>query len=64
MYKRQNVHCPTDEEDEDIKAEFYQLLEKIYHTTPKNDIKLIMGDMNAKIGKEDAYLSLIHISRP
>ena len=46
-----NVHCLTDEKDEDIKAEFYQLLEKIYDTAPKNDIKLIMGDMNAKIGK-------------
>ena len=54
-----NVHCPTDEKDEDIKAEFYQLLEKIYDTAPKNDIKLIMGDMNAKIGKEDAYLGTI-----
>jgi hypothetical protein len=34
-------------------------LEQIYNETPKNDIKIILGDFNAKIGKEQLFKPII-----
>ena len=45
-----NAYAPKNKED-DIKEEFYQILEHTYNTTPSNDIKLILGDLNTKLGK-------------
>jgi hypothetical protein len=35
-----------------IKDQFYNILEKTYEECPKFDIKICLGDFNAKIGKE------------
>lgn len=35
--------------------EFYQELEKVYHGSP-NDVKIILGDLNAQIGTESFTL--------
>ncbi|XP_072403142.1 uncharacterized protein [Diabrotica undecimpunctata] len=50
-----NIYCPTDEQEQHTKESFYQQLEIVYDNAPKNDIKVIMGDMNAKIGKEPQF---------
>jgi len=49
-----NVHAPTEEKDEEIKEEFYDTLEEVFDTTVGN-IKIVLGDLNAKIGKERIY---------
>jgi hypothetical protein len=54
-----NAHGPTEEKVEDIKDDFYQTLEHIYKAFPKNDIKLIVGDFNAKIGKDEIHKAII-----
>jgi exonuclease III len=54
-----NAHGPTEEKVEDIKDDFYKTLEHIYNALPKNDIKLIVGDFNAKIGEEEIYKGII-----
>jgi endonuclease/exonuclease/phosphatase family metal-dependent hydrolase len=41
------VHAPTEEKDD-----FYEDLERLYMKAPKHDIKVLMGDFNAKVGKE------------
>jgi hypothetical protein len=46
------VHAPTEEKDEIHKDDFYEDLERIYMKAPKHDIKVVMGDFNAKVGKE------------
>jgi exonuclease III len=46
------VHAPTEEKDEMQEDDFYEELEGIYMKAPKNDIKIVMGDFNAKVGKE------------
>ena len=46
------VHAPTEEKDEIQKDDFYEDLERIYMKVPKHDIKVVMGDFNAKVGKE------------
>ena len=35
--------------------EFYNLLEQNINQTPNLDIKIILGDFNAKVGKENTY---------
>jgi len=42
------VHAPMEEKDELQKDD----LERIYMKIPKHDIKVEMGDFNAKVGKE------------
>jgi hypothetical protein len=50
-----SIHAPTQETEEDIKDQFYERLERTYDEIPRNDIKIILGDFNAKIGKEVMY---------
>lgn len=48
-----NAYAPTEDAEEGKKSEFYEKIEEIYGDIPKNDIVLIMGDFNAKVGRED-----------
>lgn len=50
-----NAHAETEEKDEVTKESFYQRLEQAYDETPSNDIKIIIGDFNAKISKEPEF---------
>jgi exonuclease III len=52
-----NVHAPTEEKDE-IKDEFYAQLTEIYDCQPGHDIKIGLGNLNAKIGREEVYKSV------
>jgi hypothetical protein len=47
-----NVHASTEDKDETEKDEFYSQLERTYGSAPFNDIKMIIEDLNAKLGKE------------
>lgn len=49
------VHAPTDESDEEEKDQFYEKLEQVFDKQPRHDIKIIVGDMNAKVGREEIY---------
>lgn len=48
------VYAPTSDYDDDVVEDFYQDLQKIVNESPKKDIKIILLDWNAKIGK-DSY---------
>jgi hypothetical protein len=50
-----SIHAPTEEKEEDIKDEFYERLERTCDEIPRNDIKIIVRDFIAKIGKEVMY---------
>ncbi|KAL3269070.1 hypothetical protein HHI36_008153 [Cryptolaemus montrouzieri] len=50
-----NVHCPTEEKENEIKEKFYEMIEEEYDKTPKFDVKIILGDFNAKLGQEEIY---------
>lgn len=54
-----NVHAETEEKDDMTKENFYQELRKVYDTISSNDIKLVIGDLNAKIGWEPIYKDII-----
>ena len=38
-----------------IKEEFYNLLEQNINQLARSDIRIILGDFNAKVGKESTY---------
>jgi hypothetical protein len=50
-----NVHTPTEDKSDNEKDAFYDGLRNLYDASPKHDVKLIIGDLNAQIGKEAIY---------
>ena len=48
-----SAHAPTEDKGEEEKAEFYSKLERICSRVPKYELLIIMGDFNAKVGKEE-----------
>jgi hypothetical protein len=43
------IHAPTEDKDGPSKDAFYDLLTNTLHKIPKPDVKIIMGDFNAKL---------------
>jgi hypothetical protein len=54
-----NVYTPTEESDDVDKDRFYQSMKRAYDSIPNNDIKMVIGDLNAKLGREDVYKGFI-----
>ena len=50
-----NVHAPTNEKMKEIKEEFYSLLDQNVNQIARSDIKIILVDFNAEVGKEDIH---------
>lgn len=48
-----NVYAPTETAEEEVKNGFYEKLETEYEKIPKEDTIIVLGDFNARIGKED-----------
>jgi len=43
------VYAPTNDADDESKEEFYEQLQWELETTPRHDVLIVMGDLNAKI---------------
>jgi hypothetical protein len=54
-----NVHAPTEDEIDDIKERSYEELEHVFDKFPKYHIKILLGDFNAKVGREDIFKPMI-----
>jgi len=50
-----NAYAPTKDKTEEIKEQFYDDLQSMVDKIPKSDLTIILGDVNAKLGKEPAY---------
>ncbi|XP_050746045.1 craniofacial development protein 2-like [Drosophila biarmipes] len=46
------AHAPTEEKDDAVKDSFYARLAVTYDRCPDHDVMLILGDFNAKVGRE------------
>ncbi|XP_072389409.1 uncharacterized protein [Diabrotica undecimpunctata] len=63
-YSLINAHAPIEDKTDTEKEEFYEKLEQKYRQCPNNDAKLIIGDMNAKVGQEEIDVDIARSSDP
>jgi hypothetical protein len=47
-----NAHAPTEEKGDVSKNSFYEELEEVFDHFPKYYVKILLGDFNAKVGRE------------
>jgi exonuclease III len=50
-----NVHIPTVDKIADVKESFYEELERVFDKFPKYHMNILLGDFNAKAGREDIF---------
>ena len=50
-----NVHAASEEKSDESKDSFYGELEQVFDHFPKYHMKMLLGDFNAKVGKENIF---------
>jgi exonuclease III len=50
-----NVHAPTADKTDDMNDRFYEELEQVFDKFPKYRMKILLGDFNAEVGREDIF---------
>jgi len=50
-----NYYAPTEYKSDDIKNKFYEDLDLVCDTLQVDKPKIVLGDFNVKIGKENIY---------
>jgi hypothetical protein len=54
-----NVHAPTEDKIYEMKDSFCKEPECVFDKFPKYHMKIILGDFNVKVGREDIFKSTI-----
>ena len=49
------VHAPREEKSDGSKDSFYEKLEEVFDHFPKNNMKILLGDFNVKVGRENIF---------
>jgi endonuclease/exonuclease/phosphatase family metal-dependent hydrolase len=50
-----NVHAPSEDKCDDSKGSFYEELEQVFDHFPRYHIKILLGDINAKVERENLF---------
>ena len=50
-----NVHASTEEKSDDSEDILYNELEQVFEHFPKCHMKILLGDFNAKLRREDIF---------
>lgn len=50
-----NRYAPTEEKEDEVKDMFYKDLDNVCDMVPNNKVKILLRDLNAKIGQEVIY---------
>jgi hypothetical protein len=50
-----NVRAPTEDKTGDVKVNFYEEKERVFDKFPKYHMKILLGEFNAKVGREDIF---------
>ena len=59
-----NVHAPSNDKSDDSKDSFYEELEQVFDHFPRYHMKIILGDFNAKVGRENIFKPTIGNGSP
>jgi hypothetical protein len=49
------VHAPCEDKGDDVKDSFYEELWRVFDQFPRYDMKILLGDFNAKVGRENIF---------
>jgi hypothetical protein len=49
------VHAPCEDKSDDVKDSFYEELARVFDQFPRYDMKILLGDFNDKVGREDIF---------
>jgi exonuclease III len=55
------MHAPTEDKNDDIKDSFYEELEQVFDQFPRYHMKILLGDFNAMVEREDIFKLIIGI---
>jgi hypothetical protein len=50
-----NVHAPTEDKTDYVKDCFYEELQHVFDKFTKYHMKILLGDFNAKVGREEIF---------
>jgi hypothetical protein len=50
-----NIHAPTEDKSDDVKDRFNEQLEQVFDKFPNYHMKILLGDFNAEVGREDIF---------
>jgi hypothetical protein len=50
-----NVHAPSEENSDDFQNSIYEELEQVFNNFPKYRMKILLGDFNTKVGRENIF---------
>jgi hypothetical protein len=54
-----NVHAPTEDKDDGIKDSFYEELEQVFDHFLRYHLKILLGDFNANVERENIFKPII-----
>jgi hypothetical protein len=49
------VHAPCEDKSDDVQDSFYEELGRVFDQIPKYDMKILLGNFDAKIGRENIF---------
>ena len=50
-----NMHAPSEDKSDDSKDSFYEELDQVFDHFPRYHMKTLLGDFNAKVGRENIF---------
>jgi hypothetical protein len=50
-----NVHAPSEEKSDESKDRIYEEFGQVFEHFPKDHMKILLGDFNAKVGRERIF---------
>jgi hypothetical protein len=53
------VHAPCEDKGDDVKDSLYEELGRVFDQFPRYVMKIILGDFNAKVGRENIFKLMI-----
>ena len=49
------MHAPSEKKSDSSKVSFYEELQQVFDHFPKYDMKILLGDFNTKVGRENIF---------